>query len=69
MGEEHGYDAFIADAAKHCRCCPCCGDVPCPGVLAGGMCDEFGCRYDGPLEEETCDEEYEHYHDGPERAD
>jgi hypothetical protein len=36
------YRAFVAEQAKHCRCCRDCtnADIPCAGVLAGGVCDE-----------------------------
>ena len=32
------YEAFVESMAKHCRCTR---NVPCDGVLAGGMCDEI----------------------------
>lgn len=31
------YQAFIKSMVQHCRCEG--GDVPCAGVLAGGICD------------------------------
>lgn len=33
------YQAWVESMAKHCRCRS--SDVPCAGVLAGGMCDEI----------------------------
>lgn len=36
----------IEEMMKHCRCCPCCRNPPCDGVMAGGLCDEFGCEDD-----------------------
>lgn len=41
---------FYEVMAKYCRCCRSCGDVPCPGVCAGGLCDQASCR---------CDDEYD----------
>lgn len=32
--------------ARECRCCPCCRQCPCPGVMAGGMCDDFACAHE-----------------------
>ena len=38
------YDAWVASCAKDCFCCDECGtDIPCAGVLAGGLCDRM-CR-------------------------
>lgn len=34
----------IEEMMKHCRCCECCRNPPCDGVMAGGMCDEQSCR-------------------------
>jgi hypothetical protein len=31
---------------KHCRCCICCRNPPCAGVMAGGFCDSLGCVHD-----------------------
>lgn len=42
------YRAYLADAAKGCRCCSTCWDVPCGGALGGGICDAMRC---------TCDDE------------
>lgn len=33
------YQAWVESMAKHCRCRS--SDVPCAGVLAGGLCDEI----------------------------
>lgn len=53
------YDAFIAEASRHCRCHPCCWSHPCDGVLAGGMCDRMRCSCDDeprdPIEDEQSD--------------
>jgi hypothetical protein len=39
--------SFFREMAKACRCCQTCGQPPCDGVLAGGMCDEYcHCRDD-----------------------
>lgn len=32
--------------ARDCRCCPFCRQVPCDGVMAGGMCDDFTCLHE-----------------------
>lgn len=32
--------------ARDCRCCGCCRQAPCPGVMAGGMCDDFACVHE-----------------------
>lgn len=34
-------DEFLATCAAECRCCSRCAVVPCPGVTAGGLCDEM----------------------------
>lgn len=34
--ESAEYQAFVESMAPHCRCRY---DCPCPGVLAGGLCD------------------------------
>jgi len=39
MTEDPEYQAFVESMAKHCRCRS--SDVPCAGVLAGGLCDEI----------------------------
>lgn len=36
---------FFHAVSRDCRCCVDCADVPCPGVCAGGMCDEM-CHCD-----------------------
>lgn len=36
------YDEFIERSARSCQCCPDCSQqIPCDGVMAGGMCDEL----------------------------
>lgn len=39
MTEDPEYLAWVERMAKHCRCRS--SDVPCAGVLAGGLCDEI----------------------------
>ncbi len=39
MTEDPQYLAWVESMAKHCRCRS--SDVPCAGVLAGGLCDEI----------------------------
>lgn len=49
---------FYDEMAKHCRCCSRCGNPPCDGVCAGGMCDEMKCLCDDdrdPYEREGTD--------------
>lgn len=46
--------------ARECRCCPCCRDCPCPGVAAGGVCDDFACVH----EERDMDDDNEEDDDG-----
>lgn len=47
--DDPSYQAFVTDCARSCRCCRECGsDIPCAGVMAGGICDEW-C---------TCDDVY-----------
>ena len=37
-----GYDQFIKACTERCNCCiECSQQVPCYGVMAGGMCDEL----------------------------
>lgn len=59
--DDPSYQAFVEGAAKHCRCCSCCRNPPCDGVLAGGMCDEFGCVHERDgydmSEEDFCDDD------------
>lgn len=64
--DDQGYRAYLVQAAKDCSCCSCgCAvQVPCPGVLAGGFCDQAPClrdvdRFDDeddfdPWEDDTC---------------
>lgn len=34
------YAEFVESMVKHCHCCPeCSSDIPCAGVLSGGLCD------------------------------
>jgi len=42
--------------AKNCRCCRTCGDVPCAGVMAGGLCDDARCSCDDEREEDDRDD-------------
>jgi hypothetical protein len=44
MTESPEYQAWVESMAKHCRCRN--GDVPCAGVLAGGLCDEMPAEHD-----------------------
>lgn len=37
-------EAWLESCAADCHCCPCCADVPCAGVMQGGMCDAVPCR-------------------------
>ncbi|WP_043585349.1 hypothetical protein [Geminisphaera colitermitum] len=39
MTDDPEYQAWVESMAQHCRCRS--GDVPCAGVLAGGLCDEI----------------------------
>lgn len=39
MTDDPEYQAWVESMAKHCRCRS--SDVPCAGVLAGGLCDEI----------------------------
>lgn len=38
---DEAYQLFVQDSVKHCDCCPLCSEVPCDGVLAGGICDRL----------------------------
>jgi hypothetical protein len=33
--------AFLAQCVEGCSCCERCATVPCPGVTAGGLCDDL----------------------------
>lgn len=38
------YQEFVNDLASECKCgCAECGNSPCDGLLAGGLCDGMGC--------------------------
>jgi len=52
MADDPAYHAWVESMAKHCRCRN--GDVPCAGVLAGGLCDEMPDEREGedPRDEE-----------------
>lgn len=51
------YQEFIEAAARKCRSCPVCSEVPCDACMAGGVCDQF-C---------SCLDDYDsYYHDVPE---
>ena len=39
LANDPNYQAFVAEAAKHCHCDPFFG--VCAGVLAGGFCDDM----------------------------
>lgn len=56
LGEDSdsAYQRFLVEAAKDCRCCAGCYQVPCAGCTAGGVCDAMACR---------CDDEPVDYHD------
>lgn len=41
---QSGEDAFLEAAAKDCRSCSCCQEVPCGACQAGGVCDALACR-------------------------
>ena len=38
--EERECQNFLVEAAKTCRCCPRCWDVPCGACQQGAVCDE-----------------------------
>ncbi len=44
--DDPSYRRFILDAARDCRCCQDCSECPCPGCLAGGICDDDECHCD-----------------------
>lgn len=44
--EHPKFKKWLEECAKDCKCCSICWDVPCPGCMAGGICDDM-C---------TCDE-------------
>ena len=33
---------------EQCYCCPECNQVPCGGVVQGGLCDQMPCRCEDP---------------------
>ena len=39
MTDDADYQTWIESLVKYCRCQN--GDVPCDGLLAGGICDEM----------------------------
>lgn len=52
---------FLASCVADCRCCPNCGNPPCPGCTAGGICDESDCYcgdalHDDPYEAQGMDD-------------
>jgi len=47
--DEKEYYEFLESMIKHCKCCPYCSNIPCDGILAGGMCDEI-CNCDDDIE-------------------
>ncbi len=40
-------DEFLAAAARGCRRCSLCWQVPCPACTAGGVCDDI-CNCEDP---------------------
>ena len=45
--------SVINEWAKYCTCCPQCSQqIPCDGVMAGGMCDSL-CDCDDDFDYET----------------
>ena len=43
FGEDLGEEQWLAEAARECRCCSQCWQVPCGGCAAGGVCDALEC--------------------------
>lgn len=40
MEDDPEYQAWLREIAKHCKCCGECNqNIPCGGVMAGGLCD------------------------------
>jgi len=37
--EEDTPKEIVSEWVKQCDCCPECSNVPCCGVMAGGLCD------------------------------
>ena len=54
--EDPSYQAHIEDAARACSCCRECSEHPCPGCLAGGVCDEASCSCHDDDEDDDRDE-------------
>lgn len=54
------FESFIEDCLAECQCCPTCRQQrPCPGVLAGGFCDDScRCFLDDLDEQEEWDNGY-----------
>ena len=42
----------VQEWIKHCSCCPDCNQVPCDGVMAGGICDMMECQCDEIVDDE-----------------
>lgn len=55
MTDEPGYDEWLAEAAKGCRCCADCWEVPCGGCQAGGICDNHCACY---TDTDRCGDDY-----------
>lgn len=58
---EPSYHEFVNACSKHCQCCGRCGDHPCPGSMAGGICDQARCYCDD--EPEDRDDAYDRSED------
>jgi hypothetical protein len=59
--DDPSYQEFIAEGIRLCRCCSDCAQVPCAGILAGGLCDgmchcdddrDYSMDYDDDFEQE-----------------
>lgn len=53
----NGLEEWLLTAARNCKCCVCCGDVPCAGCAAGGVCDEMECFCDADMDDDDEDGE------------
>lgn len=54
-------EAYLRALSRECRCCVNCWDVPCPGCLAGSVCDEichcFDVYHDADEDDERDEED------------
>ncbi|HND34942.1 MAG TPA: hypothetical protein PLA94_33290 [Myxococcota bacterium] len=59
LGVSVGMDAWLEEAAKSCKCCVQCWEVPCGGCAQGAGCDNHPCSCDEDPGDDPTEEDLE----------